>query len=122
MTGTPVQQAVDVLAEHVRDQAAELTVLDVGDRIPVAELWGFTGMLSKRVKALRNRLAVDAFAAELAIVASTPVRYRVKPFRAEAPIQLPYTAEPPDVDELSAADEVEISIEAIAVPIMVRGM
>lgn len=124
MTETPVQHAVDVLADHVRGQAGELTVLDVGDRIPVTELRRYDSptMLIKRAQALRNRLAVDAYTADLAIIASTPVRYRVRPFQAEAPVQLPYTGTPPELDELSSADEVEISIEALAVPIMVRGI
>lgn len=124
MTETPIQHAVDVLADHVRKQVAELTVLDVGDRIPVAELrrYDTPTLLAKRVEALRNRLAVDAFTVDLAIIASTPVRFRVRPFAAEAPVQLPYTDTAPDVDELSSADEIEISIEALAVPIMIRGI
>jgi hypothetical protein len=123
-TASFAQLKAEVLADHVRSQAGELTALDVGDRLQGSEAkHGNGSMLTRRVQALRNRLAVDAFDHGMAIIACTPVLYRIQSFiagSAHGRLELPFSAKPPDLDDVADADEVEIWIEALAVPILRR--
>ena len=109
------------LAQHVIDQADELVKLDI-DRFVFPSEYG-PGHIDY-ARHMEERFAQDAAAKGLAVISRTPTLYRIQRWIAadgsSEPNTTPFSSTPPDVEHVLALDIVQIRIEGIGVPMLIK--